>query len=274
MGFKIKYDSSKVDRSKQGGNIPPPQPGLYRMKIAEVKQGETKGGDTMLTFVVRMNDTGKKGKAHKGYGFWDNVVMNEASAWKLDQYLQAIGIDTEKKKRGAVSDTDFINKEVMGRVKSDTYDGEYRPKLASVFPLPEDDEEEDEDEGDEDFDDEDEDEIEDDEDDEDSDDDEDDEDDEDEEDEEDEEEEDEDDEEEEDEEEEEEAPPAKPKKSASKPAPKPAAKPKAKRPPKYEDMEIEDLRAECKSRGLSTKGTKTALVARLRTNDEDPFSDD
>lgn len=41
----------------------------------------------------------------------------------------------------------------------------------------------------------------------------------------------------------------------------------------YDDMEVNDLREECKSRGLDSKGGKPALVARLRENDADdaPF---
>lgn len=275
MGFKIKYDTTNVDRSKK--EIKPPKPGIYKMKITEVKIGESNGGDPMLTFVVRMQEN-KSAKESKGYGFWDRVTLTEAAAWKLDQYLVAIGIDTTKKKKGTLDADKFLNVEVMGRVKSGMYDGAYSPELAAVLPMPDDDDDDDEDDDDDDEDSDDDDSDDDDEDDEDEDEDDEDEDEEDDDDDDD----DDDDEDDDDDDDEPEPEPVKKKSKAAaapapakkaKAAPAPAAPAKKARKPKYEDMDLEDLRAEAKRRGLPTKGSQSAVIARLRTNDEDPFSE-
>lgn len=298
--MKLKYDSSEVDRSKSGDFVPP-KPGLYRLKISEIKVEDIEGGEKRLVIVSRMMDNDSEGHG-KGYGFWDRITLNKASAWKLDQYLQAaLGIDTENKAKGTFDTDALLNKEIMGRVKHDTWDGEYSPKLGSVFPAVESDgdpDDEDPDEGDGDTGTGDEDEYEDttpaasgdDEDDldelgsdaDDGD----------------------DDaiarlvelagecdlnpdeydtwaelaeaiQEENAEEPEPEPEPTPPpsKKAAAKKAGAPAAKAAPKKA-QYEDMEIDDLRAEAENRGLAVKGTKSALIARLRTNDADPFSDD
>lgn len=254
MGLKIKYDSTKVDRSKDNGE--PPKPGVYRMTIKEASHVPPKDGkDAYIQFIVRIKDG-----SSKGYGFWDRVSLGESSAWKLDQYIQAaLSIDTSKKSKGSIDIADFLNADVMGRVKHDTYEGEYRPKLAAVLPYQSDEDEEDDDDSEDDDEVEDEEDDDDDsEDDDDSDDDSDDDD-------------DSEDEDDDDDDDDEEEPAPVPVAKKAKPAPEPPAK-KAKKL-KYEDMEIEDLRDECKKRGISSKGTPAAVIARLRSSDDDPFAD-
>jgi hypothetical protein len=300
MGFKLKYDSSKVDRSKV--DVEAPQPGVYKAKIESAKYEPPKDGSHpgRVVFVAKQLSADGTGKG-KGYTYWDYV--NVDLDWKMDNWIAAaLGVDTEKKKKGTVDLDDFVGKEIRVRAKADSWQGEYKAKLASVMPpadADEDEDDEDEDEVDfdedetEDEDDADESEDEDDEDDDDDDDeDDDDDDDDDESDDEDEDEDDEDeedeDEDEDDEEEEEEAPappPAKKKKApapAPEPAPKakkaapaaaaPAATTKKKGAPKYEAMEDAEIDALLKKRKLNTKGSKTAKVARLRQFDSDPFS--
>lgn len=297
MGFKIKYNSADVDRSKSGGGVPP-NPGIYLGTIKGVKY--RKDNDD-IEFIVRIK-TGD----HKGYGFWDYVNQGEASAWKMDQYITAaLGIDTVKKPQGTLDIDDFLNKDVMMRVKAGSYQGLPKPDLAAVLPVPSDfdeDEEDPADDGDPDDpadDGEPEADPADDPDDPDAD----------------------PDEPASDEDDfdtlgeeadngdavsinrltelagendldpdeydtwaelalaleealsEPEPTPAPAKKATAKkaaPAPKAAAKKKAK---DYDEMDPDDLKAECTTRGISAKGNKSAIIARLRANDDDPFSD-
>jgi len=246
---KLKYNSKNVDRSKSGGV--PPQPGTYKLKVVEVKYEEDNGShEDRLVFKSRMMENDEKGVG-EGYHFWDYV--NLSIDWKVDQWLQAAGVDTEKRESGEFDTRTFKDLMVLGRIKSDTYQGEYKPKLAGVFELIEDDDAEDEyEEEEEELDDA---EVE----------------------EADEDEEDYEDEEEEEEEEEEPAPP--PRRTSKKaPAKKAAAKPKVEEPADdeddYDDWSQADLKAECGERGLGVGGSKTALIARLRLNDADPFSED
>lgn len=131
-GFKLKYDTSGVDRTKSA--TLPPEPGAYRMKITEASHVPAKGtnGEHLL-FVVRMLENDVQGKG-KNYGFWDRVYLTEASAWRVDQYLVAVGQDTTKKAKGTMTEATFLNKDVTGRVISGTYEGAYRPELKAVFP--------------------------------------------------------------------------------------------------------------------------------------------
>lgn len=261
---KVKYNSRNVDRSG-GGNISPPQPGTYKMLVKEVKFEEDNGSHAdRLVFITQMQVDDAKGNG-KNYRFWDYVNLDVD--WKVDQWLQASGVDTESKPEGEIDTRKFKNLTVLGRVKEDHWKGEYRPKLAGVFEWTEDEE----DEFDEDLDDleeaveaeeeeydeeEDEEEY----------------------DEEEEEDEDEDEDWEDEEEEEEPEPEPKPrprKKAAAKKAAAPRKKAAAKASDdEYDDLETPALKKECKSRGLAVSGSRSALLARLRLNDADPFADD
>lgn len=251
---KIKFDVSSTDygSAKDFESAPP---GVYQAKIESCKPHKKKGERvaTSLEVVYRPKKTRDGGKLEQNYGnIWDYIGLSESSEWKYAQFLEAIGVATEKKRKGEFNTDKAEGVTVLIRVKADKdQDGNYKPKVASVFPLPESSDEDDEDEELEDEemegeDSEDSDEESEDEDDEDADDEDEEDDDEDEEDEE-------DDEEEESEEDEEELP--------------------------YDEWELADLRAEVVERGLLKKKEaskkKSATLARLlEENDSEEDDDD
>lgn len=132
---KIKYNTSGVDRSKDGDFVPP-KPGVYPMKIetATFEKANKDHPVDRVVFVLRQEVEDPEGNG-KGYGFWKYVNLDEASAWVMDMFLRAIGIDTESNPAGEVDTKTFENKQVLGRVKSDYYGEEYRPKLGRVMPF-------------------------------------------------------------------------------------------------------------------------------------------
>ena len=221
----IKFNVRGVE---SGGDFDKPVPvGLYRARVQEVEHTESKSsGNEMLkvTYEIARGD-------HKGRLAWDYIVLNENNAWKLRQFLEAVGLVKGKKERGTLDLAKIAGTEVQLKLKHET-DDTYgtRHKVGSVLPMPdEDDDDEDEyDEDDEDIEDED---VEEDEDDDEEEDDEDDED------------EDEDEDEDDDEEVEE--------------------------VEDYNDLSVDELRAELRERGLKATGKKSLLVKRLEKDDEE-----
>lgn len=160
---KVKFDVSGSDPDEAvGGNFEPPKPGVYKCKVFDVNSGFKKGDDgkpdksaPRLEVVYEVQD-----KAYKGSRLFDYISFGESSQWKLDQFLQAFGLATKKKRKGTF-DTDDVKGELCKvRVKADTYNGEYSAKVGAVMALAEDEDadedEEDEEEEDEEIEDEDE----------------------------------------------------------------------------------------------------------------------
>lgn len=300
---KITFDVSGSDPKKATQDLEPPKPGVYVAKVDEINPGYSKDEDTgkpdktrpRLEVIYRIN----KGK-YKGAPLWDYLSFSEASQWKLDQFLQAVGIATEKKRKGSFDTAKQVGKLVKVRVQGQGSGEDYRARVRGVFkydPDAEDDEDtEDEDEVDEDIEDEEEDEETETEDEDDT------------------EEDDGDDEDEDDEDDEEEdaliavgrtADSGKKGAKAAEKQLRASAKDAGLDPDNYdtweelaealvaggdsedeededeaeeeddgyEEMDLKSLKAELKSRKLKTTGDKDALVARLRKNDseEDPF---
>lgn len=137
---KIKYDVSDVE---PGRDFDTPLPkGTYRMKVADVTEGESKSsGKPMLTVEYEM-PTGE----HKGRKLWDYIVLEESSAWKLRQFVDAVGA----KAKGTLDTDKVVGERVLVRVKHETDDRDpddpvVRARVGSVSAIPDDAEDEDDD---------------------------------------------------------------------------------------------------------------------------------
>jgi hypothetical protein len=137
---KIKYDLRDVEAA--GGSFEAPPPGLYRAKLAECNQKKSKSGNDMLECVYELT----RGD-FKGSKVWDYIVIGVEGfpERKLRQFLEAVGHITGKKNaKGGFDPDEFEDTEVQLRLKNETYDDEPRARVAAVLPLPEDDEDEEE----------------------------------------------------------------------------------------------------------------------------------
>lgn len=136
---KIKYDVRDVESS---GGFETPPPGLYKAKLAECNLKESKSGNEMLECIYELISGD-----YKGSRVWDYVVLNEASEWKLKQFLEAVGkINGKRGAKGSFDPDEFEDSEVQVRLKHETYNDEPRARVAAVLPLPEDDDDDDEEE--------------------------------------------------------------------------------------------------------------------------------
>lgn len=155
---KIKFDVSKTDpEAATGGNFEPPKPGVYRAKVLEIEDTHPKNPQTgkpdtkrhMLKVVYEVTEKGK----FKGSRVWDYIVdytdPESASIWKWDQFLQAFGVASKKKRKGTFDTDDVIGEACKIRVKGDSYGGEYSAKIGAVLALSDEDDDEDDVEDDE-----------------------------------------------------------------------------------------------------------------------------
>lgn len=151
---KIKYDVSSSDPDKaKGGQRQSPRPGLYVAEIIEINEtgardqrsGKPDPDRPMLEVIFQITDADKeKNKKYEGSRMWHYPLLPghpsfDQTAWKLDQFLQAIGVATKKKRKGSFDPDDFIGTEVALMVRAGKdQDKNYRGEIAAVMEYDED----------------------------------------------------------------------------------------------------------------------------------------
>lgn len=135
---KVKYNVSGVEG---GGDFTPPKPGVYVAKIAEASRRTGEKNDIEVVYEIVKGD-------FKGSRIWDYVPLTEAAAFRLRQFIDALGLG----EKGTLDTDKILGKKVKIRVKGRTWNDEYRAEIGSVFAL-DDDTEDDSDDGDDDDDD-------------------------------------------------------------------------------------------------------------------------
>lgn len=133
----VKFDVSGTDpKDAFSGGGKQPTPGVYKVKIKELKPGFRKGDNGQpdktaprLEVVAEIVSD----KKFKGAVLYDYIAFSEASQWKMDQFLQVFGLASNSKRKGSFDTSKIVNKTTKVRVVGDTYNGDYRAKLGSYL---------------------------------------------------------------------------------------------------------------------------------------------
>ena len=150
----IKYDVSGSDpQNAKGGALAVPKKGVKIVKIESIKDRRPDKNDMEVKAVIAKGD-------NKNYPYWDYVNFGEASEWRMDQFLMAIGVATETTKRKGEFDPVKIVKagkliKVDTRVETDEDGDPVRSRIRSWIGIADDEDDDDDsdshdDEGDED----------------------------------------------------------------------------------------------------------------------------
>ena len=167
MAVTIKYDVSGADHEANasgGADFEQPPKGLYIAELAEANLGFSKDDDgkpdknrpriECIYQIVAESDGSKPAKNYSRV--WDYVSFSDAAEWKLDMFLQSVGIETSAKEKGqldltkvAGKVTDLKGNEHEGkavRVKmrvtaGKDLQGDYRAKVGGTYRLVDEDEE-------------------------------------------------------------------------------------------------------------------------------------
>lgn len=135
----VKFDVSGTDPEKASQSFEPPKPGVYLAKVAEINSGFSKNDDgkpdrqrPRLEVVYHIADGD-----YKNAPLWDYLSFSEDSQWRMDQFLQAVGVSSKKKRKGSFDTDSLLGKIVKVRVKADTnQSGDYRAKVGGVMSAP------------------------------------------------------------------------------------------------------------------------------------------
>jgi len=143
MGI-VKFDVSGSDPDRATQSFEPPKPGVYRAKVAELNSGFAKSRETgkpdpkrpRLEVVYHLLDD-----PYKNAPLWDYLSFSEEAQWKMDQFLQAVGIASKKKRKGSFDSDSLIGKIVKVRVRGGkNLSDEYRAEVGGVMAAPDEDE--------------------------------------------------------------------------------------------------------------------------------------
>lgn len=114
MARKKKLDFTNVESFAKAAE------GRHRVKIVEIDEQTSQGGDDMLVFVFEVI----KGES-KGARVYENCVLTDKALWKLQQILQAIGIKCDGKVAldldkliGKICEIDVFHEEYEGRTRA------------------------------------------------------------------------------------------------------------------------------------------------------------
>lgn len=121
-------DYEERDGSSYDGD--PPKPGIYDAKLVEFDEHDG-SADTSMKFIFEITE-----EPYEGWRGW--VYSDLANAkWKTQMIVKAIqGGDQKKMRLDPANKATIVKKAkpVRVRVRKDTYEGEYRPKISVVLP--------------------------------------------------------------------------------------------------------------------------------------------
>lgn len=122
MARKVKMDFTGVESYSKASE------GRHTVKVADIEQKTSSGGDDMLQFafeVIKGDD--------KGSRVFDNFVLTDKALWKFKACLQALGMKADGK---IVIDLDKILGKVCDiEVFHEEYNGQMRAKISDYYKV-------------------------------------------------------------------------------------------------------------------------------------------
>lgn len=114
---RVKFDVSSSDAEKASQSFETVKAGVYRGKLHKADVTKPSGKDRRIEAQYKIS-----GPRHIGSLLFDYINLeSEASTWKLDQFLQAFGVATKKKRKGEFDTDNLLGQDVMIRVKNEMY---------------------------------------------------------------------------------------------------------------------------------------------------------
>lgn len=120
MARKVKVDFTNVEAFQRASE------GIHHVKISDIQEKNTQGGDPMLqvAFEIVSGDD-------KGVKVFDNLVLTDKALWKFKSLLQIIGMKCDGKV--AVDLDNMIGKTLNINVTHEEYNGQTRARVSDYL---------------------------------------------------------------------------------------------------------------------------------------------
>lgn len=134
---KFKYDVSGEEHELRKP-IEIPEKRIWIIRVKEVLLEQPKGKDARLKITYQIDEAGPS----KGYQMYEYINLVQKNVkWKLDEFLLAVGIDTTTKEQGELDTDKLQGKRLRARIiHEEGNDGVVRGRARSVFALGDEDE--------------------------------------------------------------------------------------------------------------------------------------
>lgn len=127
---KVKFNVKGVESG--GGDRPLPKPGVYRCKITSCVVGQPTGKDKRIEVVYTITDGD-----HKNFPIYDYINLeSEAAAWKLRQFLEAVGLVSEKKESGDFDPEELVGTALSVKTKVQPETEQYAASVKATLLMP------------------------------------------------------------------------------------------------------------------------------------------
>lgn len=99
--------------------------GIYQLQVAKLEETTSSTGNPMWKVEYDVLDV------EGGRKLWENFVLIDKALWKLQEFLEAVGVDTSQ-----VVDLDpqeLVGMTVQAKVEQDTYQGETVNRVKKIL---------------------------------------------------------------------------------------------------------------------------------------------
>jgi len=123
-------DSFELDGTDKTSSFSVPE-GMYRMRVIELEKSVSKAGKPMWvwTFLLMQGPEGGLGKELKCF-----TSLSAAAQWRINQVVNALALPTVDGKM-KLSKKDIINKECIGVITDQEYDGKTNSSIGDCYAL-------------------------------------------------------------------------------------------------------------------------------------------
>ena len=99
-----------------------------------ITDGEVKDSQSSPFPYIKWTAVVDEGEADAGYKLRFNTSLNPSAAWKLKEFLEAVGEEIGDAKEMEIEITDIIGRSCIAIVEQDTYEGQIRNTVDSFRP--------------------------------------------------------------------------------------------------------------------------------------------
>lgn len=104
----------------------PLEEGLYELTVAKAEETTSSAGNPMIKMEFDVN-------GFEGRKLWDNFVLIEKALWKVKEFFEAVGLNTDEIVKMDVAE--LVGASVKAKVYQEEYNGDIQNRIKRYYEL-------------------------------------------------------------------------------------------------------------------------------------------